>query len=147
MGTYATLGPLTGPPTSAYTQSGYIDTNPPLAGWKIGEQLPAWALAKIIPHMDAGSSCDGIVYSGTWDGQNIRPDTSLGDALFPKINPGESDNLCRFKWSMAIESNMFWWICYLAAQPATEGRVKFLIMRTSAGDRLARGVTPIASNF
>lgn len=83
--------------------------------------------------VDHGHSCDLVVYSGTladWNGRtgNIIANSGLGDAAFPKAQPGE------YPAVRASAENFDY-------APASGDRVRFVIIRDSAGDKIAKAVT------
>jgi hypothetical protein len=109
----------------------------PLAGNSVGDTLTGDQVNAIYPATyDRGHTSDGVVYSGTlgWQGRVgiIRPNTGFGDSLFPLIRQGEDPAYCR-----ALAADFTY-------TPNNGDRVKFIIVRTSAGDRLARAISLIS---
>lgn len=103
----------------------------------VGSQISPAQKESIHPSTrDRGHQCDLVVYGATlqgWNGNvgNLVAVPASGDAAFPKIHtseyPAVRAQLDDFTYS-----------------PVSNGdRVKFVIVRTSAGDKTARSVTKI----
>ncbi|MHB8410511.1 MAG: hypothetical protein ACYDDI_01030 [Candidatus Acidiferrales bacterium] len=104
----------------------------------VGEKLTAAQVGKIYSDgVDRGHSCDGVVYSGTAKDEGnvaiITPDPTKGDAHFPKSHHGEAEQA---RGDTRDPTNADW----LVGRPK---RLKFLIFRTSAGDMMAKCLTPL----
>jgi hypothetical protein len=122
--------------TSAIGGGGSGTGTGPLASNNPGDTLTNSQVNAIFSaSVDLGHTCDGIVYGGTlaWEGEVgiIRPSTGLGDVLFPTIHAGESKTHCR-----ALAADFTY-------SPNDGNRVKFIVVRTSAGDRLAKAISTL----
>lgn len=106
---------------------------------KPGSTLSHTELQIFLPDtLDSGHTCDGVVYSGTivwWNGTDgaIQADSSQGDAAFPKL----ANQLGEYPSARVYISDC-------AFQPSQGARVRFLIDRDTAGDKLAIAVTSLS---
>jgi hypothetical protein len=105
-----------------------------LSALNVGATLTAAQIQSIKPSTtDGGSLMDGIVYGGTltgWDGRVglLLASVSKGDPAFPKLVPGEYP---------AVRAHL----SDFAFAPTPGLHCKFLICRTSAGDKVGMLVT------